>query len=74
MTIIDLKIGSLATIDRIDGADDFTNRLADMGLGPQVPVRVIRVAPGGSPYLLKINDFYISIRRDDAARIRVVSA
>jgi Fe2+ transport system protein FeoA len=71
VTITNLKIGDSATIVAIDGTDDFANRLADMGLGPHVPIRLIRIAPGGSPYLLKVKDYYISIRREDAARIHL---
>ncbi|MFQ6614858.1 MAG: ferrous iron transport protein A [Fidelibacterota bacterium] len=73
MNITDLKIDNAAVIERMEGADDFTNRLADLGLGPEITVRLVRIAPGGSPYLLKIGDFYVSIRRDDAARIHVRS-
>jgi len=69
VTITNLKIGESATVSAFEDADEFTNRLVDMGLGPGSQIRLIRVAPGGSPYLLKVRDSYLSIRQKDAARI-----
>ncbi|RMF07312.1 MAG: ferrous iron transport protein A [Candidatus Neomarinimicrobiota bacterium] len=71
VNITSLSIGDSAEVVSVSGSTDFVNRLADLGLNPGMLIRVVRVAPGGSPYLVKVRDFYLTLRREDARRVEV---
>jgi ferrous iron transport protein B len=49
-------------------------RLMEMGLLPGTPITITRVAPFGDPIELRVRDYALSIRRCEAAAIRVVEA
>jgi len=46
-------------------------RLVDLGLLPDTPVRVIRRAPLGDPVEYALRGYRLCLRRSEAARIRV---
>jgi Fe2+ transport system protein FeoA len=47
-------------------------RLLDMGLIPKTTVRVCHVAPLGDPIEIRIRDYTLTLRREDADKIDVV--
>lgn len=60
-----------ATVEAIEGARSFRRRLMEMGLVPGTTVAVINVAPLGDPLEIEVRGSRWSIRRAEAARIRV---
>ena len=46
-------------------------RLSEMGVMPGTIVRLVRKTPFGGPILLKVNNYYLSIRKEDALLIKV---
>ena len=66
-----LKPGQRGRIDAIAGADALVQRLLEMGLLDGEEVEVVGVAPLGDPMEIRLRDYRLSLRRSEAARIRV---
>ena len=59
-TIIDFKIQTSSKL-----------RLAEMGVMLGVEVRMIKKTPLGGPVQIKINNYYLTLRKEDALLINV---
>ena len=68
MTLADLQINECAVIKFVG---NLKPRLLEMGLIPGTSVRFIKRTPFGGPIEVKVRDFYLSIRLDDAKSILV---
>jgi len=68
MTLADLQINECAVIKFVG---NLKPRLLEMGLIPGTSVRFIKRTPLGGPIEVKVRDFYLSIRLDDAKSILV---
>jgi len=73
-SLAELKLHQSAIIDTVEGERGFRRRLMEMGLTPGTPVAVVNVAPLGDPLELELRHGRLSIRRFEAAQIRVRSA
>jgi ferrous iron transport protein A len=73
MTTLDqLRVGQVARVEAIDGADNLVQRLYEMGLIEGESVELIGVAPMGDPLEFRLGDYRLSLRRAEAARVRVI--
>lgn len=70
-TLADLKPSQSGVIEDYTTQDDATERLREMGLVKGTRVEVLRLAPMGDPMELTVRGYRLSIRREEAARIRV---
>jgi ferrous iron transport protein A len=70
-TLAELPVGSRAKVARVEGADDVTCRLMEMGLTPGVELRVVGVAPLGDPLELELRGYRLSVRKTEAARVEI---
>ncbi|MDD7805954.1 MAG: FeoA family protein [Endozoicomonas sp. (ex Botrylloides leachii)] len=72
-------LGKLSEGDRgivegfFGGGGDYRRKLLAMGLTPKTTFRICRVAPLGDPIQIELRGFQLSIRRDEAAIIKVSS-
>lgn len=66
-----LRIGDIVTIDHVGGERAFRRRLMELGLVPGTRVELVAVAPLGDPLELLVRGASLSIRRTDAAFVRV---
>jgi ferrous iron transport protein B len=71
MTLKELKIGQSAVIDEVGGEGELRQHFLDMGVIPQAEVTLIKLAPMGDPMELKIHGYELTLRLDDAAKIKV---
>ncbi len=71
MTLASLPVGSRGTVTRIEGTDDISIRLLEMGLTPGTEVAILGVAPLGDPLELGVRGYRLSIRRAEASRIEI---
>jgi ferrous iron transport protein A len=55
----------------IDGVDELSCRLMEMGLTPGVDLRVVGVAPLGDPLELELRGYRLSVRKTEAARVEI---
>ena len=70
-TLANLPVGSRGKVVRIDGMDEISIRLLEMGLTPGTELSVIGVAPLGDPLELELRGYRLSIRRAEAARVEI---
>jgi Fe2+ transport system protein FeoA len=71
--LADLSVGARARVSAIDGTDELSVRLMEMGLIPGVDVTLVGVAPLGDPLELELRGYRLSVRRSEAARVRIQS-
>jgi len=64
-----LRPGQRGRITNVAGADSLVQRLVEMGLFDGEEIEVIAIAPLGDPLEVRLNDFRLSLRRNDAAHI-----
>jgi Fe2+ transport system protein FeoA len=55
----------------VEGDRAFCRRIMEMGLVPGTPVRVVAVAPLGDPLTIELRSSRMSLRRREAAQVRV---
>lgn len=71
------RIGDLAVGDkaRVLGYDrearDYRQRLLAMGLTPGTELSITRLAPLGDPVEIKVRGFSLSLRKGEAAALRI---
>ncbi len=68
MKLSELAINECATISQVG---DLKPRLLEMGLIPGAEIRFIKRTAFGGPIEVKVRNFYLSIRLDDAKAILV---
>jgi len=71
MTLAQLAIGQRARVAQIDGADELSVRLLEMGLIPGTDVMLIGAAPLGDPLELEVRGYRLSVRKSEAARVMI---
>ena len=71
MTLDQLQEGQRARIDSLIGDDVILQRLMEMGLLEDVEIEVLAFAPFGDPLEIRLRDYRLSLRRTEAARVRV---
>jgi ferrous iron transport protein A len=69
--LADLARGDRARVLRIEGTDDISLRLLEMGLTPGVEVLHLGAAPLGDPLEFEVRGYRLSLRRPEAARVIV---
>ena len=72
MTTLDqLPVGQRARIQALQGSDSLVQRLFEMGLLEGEEVEVVGFAPLGDPLEIRLQDYRLSLRRTEAARVAV---
>lgn len=73
-SLADLKVGERALVCAIEGSDELSIRLLEMGLTPGVIVECLGVAPLGDPIEFELRGYRLSVRRREAARVAIQPA
>jgi Fe2+ transport system protein FeoA len=71
MVLADVPRDRPVSIEAVDGTRAFRRRLMEMGLIPGTEVILRNVAPLGDPLEIEVRHGRLSIRRSEAAQIRV---
>ena len=64
--LYELEQNLIGTIVELDSNYDSKLRLAEMGVMPGVSIRMIKKSPFGGPVQVKINNYYLTLRKEDA--------
>ena len=64
--LYELEQNLIGTIVELDSNYDSKLRLAEMGVMPGVNIRMIKKSPFGGPVQVKINNYYLTLRKEDA--------
>lgn len=67
----ELRVGQRGRVLAVEGSDEISVRLLEMGLTPGVELALIGTAPLGDPLELEVRGYRLSVRRSEAARIDV---
>ena len=67
--LYDIAENQIGVVKKIDNNIDSKLRLAEMGLMPGADVRMIKKTPMGGPIQIKINNYYLTLRKEDAMLI-----
>jgi ferrous iron transport protein A len=67
----ELRPGQAGRVEAVAGEDALVQRLLEMGLFEGETVEVVGIAPLGDPLELRLRDYRLSLRRSEAARVRV---
>lgn len=69
--LYNVNINDIARIESLENSNASVTRLSELGIIPGSLVRVIKKNPFGGPIQLKLNNYYIAIRKEDALLIQV---
>ena len=72
MTLDQLSVGESCEICQVGNQRGAVKRrLVDMGLTPGTVVTLVKIAPFGDPMELRLRGYELSLRKEDAAQIRI---
>lgn len=71
MKLNELQKGKKGIIETVNGRGALRRRLLDLGLTPNTEVTVRKVAPLGDPIEISLRGYELTIRKDEAAVVRV---
>ena len=69
--LADLQVGQQARVVRVEGADEISLRLLEMGLTPGTTVRCLGRAPLGDPLEFEVRGYRLSVRKSEAERVEI---
>ena len=67
-----LEAGTHARVTAVRGSGAVARRLMEMGVVPGAPVRVIKAAPLGDPLEVRVRNYHLALRRNEAQTVSVV--
>ena len=70
-TLDQLCPGKTGTVTSLAGRGSYRKRLMEMGLSPGTDFEVLRIAPLGDPVEVKVRGYLLSLRKSEAALIKV---
>lgn len=71
MTLFDCAIHQQVKVIGIDGDTPVRKRLIDMGITTNTVVHIKKVAPLGDPIEIHLRGYELSLRKDEAKKIKV---
>ncbi len=69
-TLLDLRQGDAAILDRLELPDDEARRLMELGFLPGARITAGFSAPGGDPRVFQVDGSEIALRRETARRLK----
>lgn len=72
ITLNDLDIGGSAVIREVGGEGALRQHFLDMGVIPGTEVKAVKLAPMGDPLEIQIHGYELTIRIEDAKKIKIV--
>ena len=73
MTLREVPAHTTVKVVKINGEGAFRRRIMDMGITKNSEIYVRKVAPLGDPVEITVRGYELSLRRDDAESVEVVT-
>ena len=73
MTLREVPVHTTVKVVKINGEGAFRRRIMDMGVTKNSEIYVRKVAPLGDPVEITVRGYELSLRRDDAESVEVVT-
>ena len=67
--LYEIDNNQVGIIIKLDNHPDSKLRLAEMGVMPGVNIRLVKKTPLGGPVQIKINNYYLTLRKEDASLV-----
>jgi len=71
MWLADVPVGTKGRVVGVQGTDEISIRLMEMGLTPGVAFRLVGTAPLGDPLELEVRGYRLSVRKSEANRVQI---
>ena len=71
MNLAQLSVGSRGEVVQVEGADEISLRLLEMGLVPGTEFTLLGAAPLGDPLELEVRGYRLSLRKTEAAQVEI---
>lgn len=71
ISLAHLLPGERANVLSVKGDGAIARRLMEMGVVPGAPIRIIKSAPLGDPLEIRIRDYHLALRQNEALTIMV---
>ena len=72
MNIKEMNVGEEAEIVGFESASrQYRSKLLSMGLTRGTVIKIVKIAPLGDPVEIRVRDFNLSLRRDEAEVLKV---
>lgn len=68
-----LRPGSEARVAAVNGSSVTSRRLKEMGVVPGVSLRLVKTAPFGDPFEVRLLGYSLAMRRSEADLIEVIA-
>ena len=72
-TLAEVAVGQRGQVTGIEGTDEVSLRLLEMGLTPGTEFSLLGFAPLGDPMEIEVRGYRLSLRKSEAARVSVVT-
>ena len=73
MALREVPVHTTVKVVKINGEGAFRRRIMDMGITKNSEIYVRKVAPLGDPVEITVRGYELSLRRDDAESVEVVT-
>lgn len=73
VTLSSLTPGAVATVVSVRESGRISRRLQEMGVVPGVSVRLVKTAPFGDPFEIRLLGYSLAMRRSEAELIEVIA-
>ena len=67
--LADFKPGDIVILKEFSGSLELQSRLVEMGFVPNIKIRIVKYAPWKGLLELKIRNYYVTLRKEDAQEI-----
>ena len=71
MSLPEVPLRKTVVVQSVEGDRAFRRRIMEMGLVPGTAVRIVAAAPLGDPLTIELRSSRMSLRRAEAAHVRV---
>ncbi len=68
-----LTPGTEAQVSSVQGSGPISRRLQEMGVVPGVSIRVVKTAPFGDPFEVRLLGYSLAMRRSEAELVEVIA-
>jgi Fe2+ transport system protein FeoA len=70
-TLKELRTGQRGKVVKVTGVGIIHRRILDMGITKGTDIEMERLAPLGDPVEVKVKGYHLSLRKEEAANVRV---
>ena len=71
MMLSEFVVGQSGVVKQLNNSRTVKSRLNELGVIEGVKIELVRKAPFGDPFQVKIRDFYLAIRKTEASMIEM---